>query len=126
MATFSRTSLTKGTSPRVPFQKVADKVLGKQGEVSLVFVSPKKAAALNRTHRKKAYTPNVLTFPYGKARGEIFICLPVAKKQAPEFGLSYTNMVLLLFIHGLLHLKGVRHGSTMEKSERRLLQTFGG
>lgn len=30
-----------------------------------------------------------------------------------------------LFIHGLLHLRGMDHGDTMEDEERRIMQQFG-
>jgi rRNA maturation RNase YbeY len=63
----------------------------------------------------------VLSYATGKKSGEIIICLEVAQEQAPEYGLSYPNFVGLLFIHALFHLKGMRHGSTMEKAERQVI-----
>src|SRR5262249_34419256 len=57
----------------------------------------------------------------GKKSGEIVICLDVARQQAPSYDLSYQDFCGLLFIHALLHLKGERHGPTMEKKERALL-----
>jgi probable rRNA maturation factor len=95
-------------------------------EISLAFVSPRTAQALNVKLRKKSYVPNVLSYKVGEKHGEVIICKAVAQKQAREFGLSPSDFLMLLFIHALLHLKGRRHGSTMERREWTLLKKFGG
>lgn len=93
-------------------------------ELSLVFVGESRAQQLNLQLRNKSYVPNVLSYETGEKSGEILICLSVAKKQAPSYDLSYKDFVALLFIHGMLHLKGQAHGATMEKQERALLARF--
>lgn len=90
-------------------------------ELSLAFVGPKKARALNRSLRGKSYVPNVLAYRVGERHGEIIICPSIAKKQASDFLLPASCFLLLLFIHGALHLAGYRHGATMERTERALL-----
>ena len=123
MKGLSTRNLTRRSVPGVPFAKIAKSILP-TWELSLVFVTPAEATRLNTTLRKKTYTPNVLSYASSKKSGEVIICLSVAKTQAPEYGLSYTAFVTLLFIHALLHLKGERHGTTMEKRERALLARF--
>lgn len=91
-------------------------VLGKRYDLSVALVAP---AAMRRVMRYKK-TPasavsNVLSFPLSKTSGEILICKAAAKPYSVEF----------LFIHGLLHLKGLKHGATMEREEDRLLKRFG-
>lgn len=113
---------SKGTLPRVPFRVIANDVLKGDAEVSLAFVESKVSKKLNKKLRGKDYPANVLTFPFSKNNGEIIICPTEAKRMAPEFGLSYKKMLTLLFIHGLLHLKGVPHGATMDRLEARLLK----
>jgi ssRNA-specific RNase YbeY (16S rRNA maturation enzyme) len=51
--------------------------------ISLVFVGPKQAQALNRQYRQQNYTPVVLSFFYGDEAclGEVIICLAAAKRQ---------------------------------------------
>src|SRR3954466_6893649 len=105
------------------YERIAERVLP-GWEVSLVFVSPTTARRLNKKLRGKSYTPNVLSYKAGAKHGEILICREVAKKQAPEYGMGYQKFVLFLFIHGLLHLEGRRHGTTMERREQELLQEF--
>jgi rRNA maturation RNase YbeY len=121
---FTISNATKGKLPRLPFAIMKEKVLGKKYDLSLVFLTPAKAKALNIAHRQKTYTPNILSFPLDKQSGEIFICLSVAKKEAPQYSLDFENFVAYLFIHGLFHLKGMEHGSTMETSEKKVRNFF--
>lgn len=106
-----------------PFARVARALLP-SWEVSLAFVTPQKARDLNKKLRGKSYTPNVLSYQVGVRHAEVIICKTVAKKQAPLYDLLYPDFLLLLFIHACLHLKGGRHGSTMERRERSLLARF--
>lgn len=116
-------NFTRSTTPVFPFTEALEKVLP-GWEVSLVFVGETRAKNLNASLRNKDYIPNVLSFEVGKKSGEIIICPSVARKQASSYNLTYTHMVGFLFIHGLLHLKGVSHGATMDKKERDLLTIF--
>lgn len=113
----------RGAVPRFAYDKVAAKVLP-GWDLSLAFVGPAKARALNKKLRNADYTPNVLSYAVGKKSGEIIICLSVAQKQYATYEMSKENFVLYLFIHGLLHLKGMAHGVTMEARERKLLGLF--
>lgn len=110
--------------PKVPFCRIKDAVAGKRYALSLVFAGDKRTRALNQKYRHKQYIPNVLSFPLSKNEGELFINLNRARVEARAAGLSYSGYVAFLFIHGLLHLKGMRHSATMEKRERALLRQF--
>ena len=102
---------TRKKTPKVEFEKIKDKVLGKKYELSLVLCGDSLSQKLNRTHRGKDKATNVLSFTLSKTSGEIFINLSKTK----EFS------VLHLFIHGMLHLKGMEHGAIMERTEQKLL-----
>ena len=115
---------TKGKLPRLPFVKMADVVLGAEYEGSLVIVSSRKSRELNRTYRGKDNSTNILSFPLDKNEGEIFLDLKKARAEAPLFGRSYTNFIGYLFIHGLLHLKGLNHGTKMENAEKKIRAIF--
>jgi probable rRNA maturation factor len=95
-------------------------------EISLAYPSETLARRLNKKLRGKNYVPNVLSYRAGPKHGEIIICKEVARKQAPVYGMSAGRFRFFLFIHGLLHLKGMRHGSTMEQREQSLLRRFAG
>lgn len=123
MSAFSVTS-TVSTFPSHPYQAIKDTILGKQYELSLVFIGKTRAATLNKTYRNKLYSPNVLSFPLSEKTGEIFICPTVAHTEAKKYGLSTTGYVGFLFIHGCLHLKGLDHGDTMDSQEKKYLKKF--
>jgi len=120
----SITNTTKGKLPRLPFAKMTEAVLGKEYECSLVIVSPKKSRELNLAYREKDNSTNILSFPLSDDEGEIFIDLVKARTEAPLFDRSYTNFVGFLFIHGLLHLKGLDHGTKMENAEKKIRAMF--
>jgi len=121
---FSILNKTKGKVPTLPFVDIKNSVLGQKFSLSLVFAGDTLMQRLNRTYRKKDRTANILSFSLSNDEGEIFINLRIAKKEASKFVKSYKNYLGLLFIHGLLHLKGMSHGSTMEQQERKLQRKF--
>jgi probable rRNA maturation factor len=121
---FSITNLTKGKLPGLPFAMMKTKILGSKYNLSLVFVDEKKSQELNKTYREKDKSTNVLSFPYSKKDGEIFICIKVAKTQASDYGKTWQEFVGFLVIHGMLHLKGMQHGSTMEVQEEKFSKIF--
>ena len=123
---FSVLNTTKSNVPlgTLLLVRIKNHVLGKDYELSVVFITPKKSRALNFTSRKKDTPTNILSFPLDKNTGEIFICPSYAKKEAADFGRTYENYLAFLFIHGLVHLKGFDHGSTMEKMETSIRERF--
>lgn len=116
--------MTKGRLPRLPFAVMKDKVLGKNYTLSVAFVPKPESKKLNKIYRDKDYPTDILAFPLNKKEGEIVLNLDIAKKKAKEFGKTEQYYLNFLFIHGLLHLKGMDHGSTMERKEQALLRFF--
>ncbi|HRZ30309.1 MAG TPA: rRNA maturation RNAse YbeY [Candidatus Paceibacterota bacterium] len=114
MSNIAVANLTKRKVPDLPFVEYKEKILGQTYDLSLVFCGPAKARELSLVYRHKDKEANVLSFPLSETSGEIFIKLPTSDFSVPH-----------LFIHGLLHLKGLSHGSKMESEERRYLKLFG-
>jgi ssRNA-specific RNase YbeY (16S rRNA maturation enzyme) len=102
------------------FAQIKKVVLGEAYDLSFAFVTPHEMRAAMKYKKlppnelTKTKTSNVLSFPLSKKSGEILICKAAAKPYTPEY----------LFIHGLLHIKGLKHGATMERTEERLLKQF--
>lgn len=109
----------------IPFEEIKNAILGKRYDLSLAFLSAREMRAVTRKTKKKNKASNVLSFPLSPTSGEVLICLETAKKEAPLYGVPQKDFVAFLFIHGLLHIKGLSHGATMEREERRLLRRFG-
>lgn len=97
--------------------------------ISVVLVGPTAIAKLNRRYRGKRKPTDVLSFsnldkkafilPKGQRieAGDIFICPAVAKKQAKKEGHSFFREMQRLYVHGLLHLLGYRHGRAADRKK---------
>ena len=96
-------------------RKIKNAVLGRRYDLSVAFLSPAKMRAVTLRTKRKNHVSNVLSFPLSPTSGEILICKAAAKPFSVEF----------LFIHGALHLKGLKHSAIMEREEDRLLKRFG-
>ncbi|MBI4086567.1 rRNA maturation RNase YbeY [Candidatus Kaiserbacteria bacterium] len=112
-------SSTARRYPQLPYQAIKDDILGRTYALSLVFVGTSRAQAINRTNRGKSYIPNVLSFPLDAHTGEIFITPQIARKEASARDMTVNGYTGFLFIHALLHLKGMHHGDTMDVLEKR-------
>jgi probable rRNA maturation factor len=121
---FSITKTTSHAIPRVPFQKIKEKVLGKRYELSIVFVSPLKMRTLNKRYRKKDASTDILSFGLSENSGELYLSMPDVAKKSKLFGMNLHEYLGYLFIHGCLHLEGMDHGRTMELLERKYCRAF--
>jgi ssRNA-specific RNase YbeY (16S rRNA maturation enzyme) len=96
------------------FERIKNEVLGKEYDLSVAFLSPREMQEVTLRTKNKDKVSNVLAFPLSPTSGEILICKEAAHPYTPEY----------LFIHGLLHLKGFKHGDRMDSAEERLLKAF--
>lgn len=121
---FQIKNTTQKNNPSLPFLKIKDHILGKNYDLSLVFIGDKLSRKLNNKYRNKDKVANILSFPLDKNSGEIFINLNHAQKTCSQFERSYKNFVGFLLIHGLVHLKGYQHSSKMEREEKKIRKIF--
>lgn len=104
---FEINNLTKGKVDKKFLERVAKKSLNflnfeEKTEIGLVIIGEARMRKLNKKYRGKNRVTDVLAFDYG----EVFICLPQAKKQAKRLGHSFEQELATLLIHGILHLAG--------------------
>lgn len=93
-------------------------------EVSVVFVNDRAMRELNRVWRSKDKTTDVLSFPQeddvwslaGRDAdlpplelGDIVISMPQAARQAAEYGVTLSEELARLLVHGVVHLLGYDH-----------------
>lgn len=121
---FQISNFTKYKNNPIIFQKIKDDILGKNYELSLVFIGEKRSKKINYKYRGKDNSANVLSFPISKKEGEMFITPQKAKRQAHLFDKNKDEFIGFLFIHGLLHLKGMEHSSKMEEAENKFYLKF--
>ena len=103
---------------------------GKKLELSINLVSEGRIKALNKKYLGKDRATDVLSFPISNkvsikpvdngiiALGDIFICLPIAKRDAFKEGASLNSKLALLAVHGLLHLMGYDHEKSKKEAEK--------
>ncbi len=121
---FSLTNKTRGAVPRVPFLALKNAVLGEEYELSLALLTAAEATRVTQEVKHKDKASNVLSFPLSETSGEILLCPATARRECKEFSMTPRIFIAYLFIHGLLHLRGLDHGDTMEREERRILKQF--
>ena len=99
--------------------------------MDVCLVGDRAMRALNRRHRAKDATTDVLSFPAGRTPdperrrhlGDILISVPQAARQARAAGHPLNRELQVLMLHGYLHLLGYDHetdGGTMLRLQRRL------
>jgi probable rRNA maturation factor len=123
---FSIANKTKGRLPSLPFLSIKKEILGDAYSLSIAFIGKVKMKELNKKYRSKNEPTNILSFPLSKSEGEILICPAVVKTETKKFNRNFAQLLGFLVIHGMLHLKGMTHGSTMEKRELKYDQKYFG
>ena len=106
-------------------RRVAHRILTELGlpnaELSLLLVNDVQIQALNRRYLRLDKPTNVLAFPMREGEfsvlhpnllGDLVISVETARRQMKRFGLDKMKMVILLMIHGVLHLLGYEHEGT--------------
>lgn len=101
-------NLTKKKKPNLPWKKIKELILGKKYSLSVILAGNGLMAKFNRDYRHKKTPANTLSFKMDKGYGEIFLNSKNSVKN-----------LLLLFVHSLLHLKGMEHGKKMEEMEQK-------
>lgn len=98
-------------------------------EVSLLLTDDTEQRALNRDHRGKDSSTNVLSFPAGfvspagpRPLGDISLALETVLREAEEQDKSVADHVSHLLVHGTLHLLGYDHGEDVEAEEMEALE----
>jgi probable rRNA maturation factor len=105
-------------------------------EMSLVLVGDAVMSRLHKEYMDLDEPTDVLTFPIDEnprgqvLSGEVFVCVPEAKRQAKERGTPLASEVLLYSLHGMLHLCGFddrteRDFRRMHRTEDKILTRLG-
>ena len=102
-----------------------------EAELSLLFVNDLQIQVLNRRYLRRDKPTNVLAFPMRKGEfstlhphllGDLVISVETAKRQSNRFGLDEMEMVILLMVHGVLHLTGYEHEGTKKGAREMTLK----
>ena len=100
-------------------------------ELSILLVNDVQIQELNRRYLHRDKPTNILAFPMRKGEfsslhphllGDLAISVETAQRQSNRFGLDDMGMVILLMIHGILHLVGYEHGGTRKGAREMALK----
>jgi len=121
-------------SLRPPIEKAARAALehedAPEGRLTVVLADEDTIRELNRRYAGIDMATDVLSFPDGTADpsdgltyfGDILIALPVAERQALERGISLSEELQVLVVHGALHLLGHDHADPEGKQRMWAVQ----
>ena len=116
---------------------LAEETPREPGEVSLALVPAELMRQLNVRYRGRDAPTDVLAFslegevgPAQRILGEVVICPDVARTQVKEAGHSLEEELVLLTVHGMLHLLGYTDEESeekklMEDKARKILKLLG-
>ncbi|MDO5720736.1 MAG: rRNA maturation RNase YbeY [Actinomycetaceae bacterium] len=111
-------------------------------ELAIMFIDPEPMEELHVKWLNLDGPTDVMSFPMDELRpgteehptpagvlGDVVICPQVARQQALRAGHSTAEEMLLLTVHGILHLLGYDHATAEEEQvmfalQRQLLLTF--
>ena len=95
-------------------------------------VDENEARELNGRFRDRVEATNVLSFPaeLPDVLGDVAVCAPVVAREAKTQHKSVDAHFAHMVVHGVLHLKGMDHGTEaqageMEAAEIEILRAFG-
>lgn len=90
------------------------------------FISCHEIYEINKKHLKHYYTTDIITFNYSnnskEIDGEIFISLDDALENSKKFKVSYSEEIVRLVIHGILHLLGYDDQKSSDKKIMKRLE----
>ena len=118
-------------------ENMIGKIMGHLGcqntEVSILLTRDKDIRLLNKEFRSIDQPTDVLSFPQNqdedpsipgeKFLGDIAVSLDTAKIQANEHGLALKEEIVLLLIHGILHLLGYDHEASEQEDQKMRSKT---
>lgn len=92
-----------------------DKEMNLKGHINVVFTDPRKIKRLNKQYREKNEVTDLLSFNIDSDNlfGEIYICPKYIMKTIGD--IEYSEQILRILIHGILHLQGYDHKKKFDK-----------
>lgn len=96
----------------------------KAAAVDVILLSDASIHDMNKKFLKHDYPTDVITFPLDDQpmTGEIYISVETASEQAAEYGVTLTNELCRLAIHGALHLVGHDDATKAQREQMHQLE----
>lgn len=97
-----------------------------KAEVNIIFVSKTEILRVNKTYLEHHYVTDVISFNHAKPPfdigepwgfGDVYVCYPVARENAPKFHHTILQEMMMYAIHGCLHLSGMDDHDPADRAE---------
>jgi len=97
-----------------------------KAEVNIVFVSEKEILRINKSYLNHHYVTDVISFNHERppfdfgelwSFGDVYVCYPVARKNAPLFAHTILQEMMMYAVHGCLHLAGMDDADPADRAE---------
>lgn len=98
-------------------------------ETNIIFVDKAEILRINKAYLDHHYVTDVISFNQPRpefttaepwAFGDVFVCYPVAREQAKNFGHTFLQEMMMYAVHGCLHLTGMDDHTPPERAEMDL------
>ncbi len=95
-------------------------------EVNVIFVDKKEILRVNKTFLDHHYVTDVISFNHPRppfdcgepwAFGDVYVCYPVARENAPKFKHTFLQEMMMYAVHGCLHLAGMDDHAPQDRAE---------
>ncbi len=103
-------------------KKIAQRHNKVVGELSIIFVSDSFILSINKQYLNHNYFTDIITFDYSEKdyiEGDIFISIDTVKSNSEKFNTNFSNEILRVIAHGVLHLLGFKDKMMNEQKEMR-------
>ncbi|MBN2372160.1 rRNA maturation RNase YbeY [bacterium] len=113
-------------------EKIFDVLGFKTQEVSITFANDRFVRRLNCQYRGIDRPTDVLAFAMSEGKytyiqpqllGDVVISVETAKRQAEQMGHSLDRELMILLIHGILHLAGYDHIERKDSKKMKVMET---
>lgn len=95
------------------------------GQIDIVLVNDTHIRKLHKKWFGTGTATDVITFPIEPEPpilGEVYISVDTARKQANDYGVSLTNELCRLAVHGTLHLAGYDDATETDRHSMHVLE----
>lgn len=92
------------------------------GDINIIFVTPTKLLKINQIHLNHNTHTDIITFDYTVGNivsGDLYISFDRVRENAKSYGVSFSDELLRVIIHGVLHLMGYKDKSGVARKEMR-------
>jgi probable rRNA maturation factor len=92
------------------------------GNINIIFVTPPKLLKINQIYLNHNTHTDIITFDYtigNIVSGDLYISYDRVRENAKSFGVSFSDELLRVIIHGVLHLLGYKDKSAVTRKEMR-------